>query len=100
MRSGSPGWKSRQTGAGRVSVMRSIALATSCVLWLVAFAGTAAGQTTVEYGAAAARAAATVGAIKGAGGVFNGIDKALKSISGPATPKTGTSAPAKPRTAE
>ena len=40
------------------------------------FRGPVAGQTTVEYGAAAARAAAAVGAAKGPGGLFNSHDKA------------------------
>jgi len=77
--------------------MRSIALATICVLGLVAFEGTTAGQTTAEYGAAAA--AAAVGTSRGAGGMLNGLDKALKSLTGPAAPKTGAAAPAKPPTA-
>jgi hypothetical protein len=77
--------------------MRSIALAKSCVLGLVVYAGTAAGQTTVQYGAAAA--AAAVGTSKGAGGMLNGLDKALKSLTGPAAPKTGNASPAKPPTA-
>ena len=78
-------------------MIRSIVLATSCVLGLVAFAGTAAGQTTVEYGAAAA--AAAVGTSKGAGGMLNGLDKALKSLTGPAGPRNGAAPPAKPPTA-
>ena len=75
--------------------MRSIALATSCVLGLVVCAGTA-GQSSVEYGAAAAAAA---GASKGAGAALSGLDKALKSLTGPAAPKTGNASPAKPPTA-
>jgi hypothetical protein len=78
--------------------MRSIALATSCVLGLVAFEATAAAQTSVEYGAAAARAATAVGsASKGAGGLFNSLDKALKSAT---DPRAGASAPAKPPAVE
>jgi hypothetical protein len=78
-------------------VIRPFALATGCVLGWVAFGGTAAGQTTVEYGAAAAAAAA--GASKGAGGMLNGLDKALKSRTNPAAPRNGATTPAKPPTA-
>jgi len=85
----------------QVEPMRSIALAASCVLGLVAFEGTAAGQASVEYGAAAAHAATAAGAAsKGAAGVFNSLDKKLKSATDPAVPKTGASAPSRPPTAE
>ena len=70
-------------------MMRSGALAASCVLALVAFAGTAAGQTAVEYGAGAARAATTAGPAKKISGVFSNLDKALKSTMDQATPKDG-----------
>jgi Flp pilus assembly pilin Flp len=90
--------------------MRTAWLASGCVLGLLAFEGMAAGQTVVEYGAAAGSAATAAAAgAKGVGasigGALNSAGKALKQTQDPA-PKIepaakappATTAPVKPKT--